>query len=167
MSGQSLTLLQHSNIVDRVLSHCVAPYDPNRYPDPSMLRRPIRVPKNAAWLIRAALTCKAFLEPALRHSYRTLYLHAVQAPAGVLDRVGPWVRTLIIYIEQNKESVQPNIPFDLFTNIATLVVVCVRPDRRHVSDLDAFISDMIISCPSLPNIVNLVLWHPRWHNVVE
>jgi hypothetical protein len=165
-------LLQH-DIVDQVLSYCSAKFDANPFalndigympasdwaePEEQF---PTQVPSEAAWLATAARTCKAWLEPALRHLYRTIYLCRVRVPTDTIERIGHRVRTLVININpsNSEESEEPNVPFNHFTDLTTLFVV--RSDHRHTC-FDSLLSDLIISCPSLPNLSNLILWFPAW-----
>jgi hypothetical protein len=131
---RTMALLQY-DIIYEVLSHCVGPYDANPLaihlvPIPCrgrFKRFPLRVPIEAAWFATGARTCKAWLDPALRYLYRTLFLRRVQVPTDIIERIGHRVRNLCIAIDSNDmKSERPNIPFKHFT-------VC---DTRNVRPIE-------------------------------
>jgi hypothetical protein len=154
-------LLQH-DIANQVLSYCVAP----PCDDETLRSRSDRshVPSGSAWLAKAARTCKAWLEPALRYLYRTLTLNLgyspsdsiiCRVPLDLLERVGPRVRTLVIDISTRLPDNRQN-PFRHFTNLATLIVDPLHPsaEASSIASLLPYIS----SCPSLPNLVKVFIW---------
>jgi hypothetical protein len=162
----SASALSQHNIVDRVLSYCVLPYDLNPLaipmegvPDNAF----VRVPRGAVWLAKAARTCKAWLEPALQHHYRTLYLHRVRIPTDIFERVGHLVRALVIHIAPFSEPDEPNIDLNLLTNLSTLLIVDPRDDLPHY---DSLLRHVRLSWTSLPNLSGFLLWFPSNWNVL-
>jgi hypothetical protein len=125
---------------------------------------PLRVPTGAVWLAAAARTCRAWLEPA-RRLHHTLHIHTTRVPAEIVERIGHRVRTLVIHIGPTIEPIQPNIPFDRFTGLTTLAVVNQMSWR--VCNMETLINDLLRSCPSFPNLTNLILWFPSWPLMVD
>jgi hypothetical protein len=111
MSHHTWALLQY-DIVDQVLSHCVPPVCAHEMNPPGLdVQTPVGlVPKESVWLATAALTCKAWYEPALRHLYVTVHvatdgqngihgIHGIRVPLGLFRRIGSMVRTLTVTID--------------------------------------------------------------------
>jgi hypothetical protein len=154
MSQPHSVLLQH-DIMDQVLSYCDVPY---YWGYRSRDERPsvgLRVGRDAAWLATAMRTCKAWLEPSLRHLYRTVYIYAVQVDADICKRIGHRVRTLVIQLEEEPPVEQePDVDFNHFTRLSTLTI-----NSRY--DLPLSFVSKILSCPSLANLADLSLIGPR------
>jgi hypothetical protein len=163
----ALFALRQHDIVNQVLWYCAAPCDANSLTmlDTFPPTNTPFVPHESAWLATAARTCKAWLEPALRHLYHTIYLRTTgraKIQAAPLDRfhhIGHLVRSLVI-------SVHASTPYGTklrtnhFKNLTSLTTLVVSESKKPELDL---LADDIRACPSLPKLVNLHLSTPNKH----
>jgi hypothetical protein len=148
MKQQIPVLLQH-DIVDHVLSYCAAlplAYDAAE----GVGSTRILVPRESAWLTTAALTCKSWLEPALRHLYRTINLceNITEGPNAVpLDlfhRIGYRVRNVVMIIDprrsffmRRREILSFTLPaskrLPLLTRTLSGLVSCLGVNRHPIT----------------------------------
>jgi hypothetical protein len=150
MKHPSPALFQR-DIVDQVLSYCVPP-TPRRDFQPADVKS--FVPPGSAWLVSAAFVCQAWLEPALKHYYRTLYIIRARTLPHV-QRVGYRVKTLIVVIGEPSDYRGGDNPFIYFANLVTLDMFVwwwLHP-RASTGPL----LRQILRCPSLPKLFNLFL----------
>jgi hypothetical protein len=141
MDCRPLALVQY-DIVDHVLSHCLHPghADPLRLDFPTL--------NENAWLAAAARNMQAWLEPALRHLYRSIRLSTTpwtaihQVP---FKSIGHRVRALHIFASQHNSAGYLKHLTNLTTLKVTLGSVTVPAD--------------ILACPLLPSLTNLVISH--------
>jgi hypothetical protein len=114
------------------------------------------VPGDSAWLATAARTCKAWLEPALRHLYRTIFLDACDlteedelfiVTADMVARIGYRVRNLCLGDERelSEDTCRLISAFCHFIHLAI-----AQPRAQEDPHMSA-----ILSCPSLPNLTDL------------
>jgi hypothetical protein len=86
--------------------------------------------------------------------------HAFQVPARTIELVGHRARTLVIQIASPSEPLEPNIRFDSFTCLATLVITGAKLSPGLSlpvqSPFHSLLRD-IRTCPSLPNVSTLVI----------
>jgi hypothetical protein len=112
------------------------------------------------WFAAAARTCKTWLDPALRRLYHTVNLDARNEgfipSVDIVARIGHRVRTLIVDDYGTPEDSGLNAAFHNFTNLTSLMVV-VWTKRRVCAEDNPRLS-VILSCPSLPNLVTLDIW---------
>jgi hypothetical protein len=172
----STPVLLRRDIVERVLWHCVDPVLDAYYPlipiyvPTTSVPIYIRVPSGASWFAKAARTCKAWLEPALRHLYYTVYLHRVQVPKDVFEPIARMIRTLVIHMSPYGDVVEPRIPFRLVNRLSTLIVVGPTLYHPLPQQFDGLVHQ-IRSCPSLANLTRLVLrfssWHPSFADLLK
>jgi hypothetical protein len=165
MSRSTPVMLQH-DIVDQVLSYfawnAVNPLEiPLRADRDTVVTVP--PPGEVYWLSAAALVCKAWVEPALRHLCRTICVYGVRVPRTVLERMGHRIRSLCLVIDGGSEFLEPDIPFNCLTRLTTLVI------RNWLlpSDSLRLLRYIHLSGPSTLHLANLVLVNPDWPTVAK
>jgi hypothetical protein len=165
-------LLQY-DIVDLVLSYCVAPTAPYIYESGPSISCSLIPGSESARLAIAVLICKAWLEPALRHLYLTIHVategrNGVRQPASLFRRIGHRVRTLAVLLDTavslglgRTKARNPDLHFRHFTGLTTLVLAHSPTFQLHG------VPPTLLSCPSLPNLAGLFIFNANWLTVLD